>query len=378
MVKLFHANMLKRYIERKKPEEGVEILGLIVLEDHQDVTEGEINEFVREQKETFQNVNINPQLSPKQTHEVTELLHEFQNVFTNVPKVTNLGKHAIHLTSSEPIRSNAYPLPYALREQVDKEIDSMLASEIIEPSTASYASPIVVVKKPDGSNRICFDFRKLNKITVFDPDPMPQMSDIFAELSGSLYYSKFDFCNGYWQVPMVEEDKDLTTFITHRGLYRFKVMPFGLVNAPATFSRIMRKLLDGLRDLHNYLDDVLGHNGDRPTHLHALREFFVRVREASLALKPTKCFFGYTELVFLGHKVGQVGVAPNDDLISKIKQATPPNTKKELHSFLGLVGYYRAFVPNFAAIAVSLSDLTKKVRLMFLYGLMYTIKPFVL
>jgi len=142
--------MLKRYIERKKPEEGVEILGLIVLEDHQDVTEGEITEFVGEQKETFQNVNINPQLSPKQTHEVTELLHEFQNVFTDVPKVTNLGKHAIHLTSSEPIRSKAYPLPYALREQVDKEIDSMLASEIIEPSTASYASPIVVVKKPDG------------------------------------------------------------------------------------------------------------------------------------------------------------------------------------------------------------------------------------
>ena len=134
-------------------------------------------------------------------------------------------------------------------------------------------------------------------------------------------------------------------------------MPFGLVNAPATFSR---KLLDGLRDLHNYLDDVLGHNGDRPTHLHALREFFVRVREANLALKPTKCFIGYTELVFIGHKVGQVGVAPNDDLISKIKQATPPTTKKELHSFLGLVGYYRAFVPNLAAIAVSLTDLTKK------------------
>ena len=102
------------------------------------------------------------------------------------------------------------------------------------------------------------------------------------------------------------------------------------------------------------------------------------VREANLALKPTKCFIGYTELVFIGHKVGQVGVAPNDDLISKIKQATPPTTKKELRSFLGLVGYYRAFVPNFAAIAVSLSDLTKKVRLMFLYGLMYTIKPFVL
>ena len=194
-------------------------------------------------------------------------------------------------TSSEPVRSKAYPLPYALREQVDKEIDSMLASGIIEPSTASYASPIVVVNKPDGSNRICIDFRKLNKITVFDPEPMPQMSDIFAELSGILYYSKFDFCTGYWQVPMEEEDKDLTTFVTHRGLYRFKFMPFGLVNAPATFSRIMRKLLNGLRDLHNYLDDVwvimaIG----LPTFMHFV-SFFVRVREANLALKPTKNWF---------------------------------------------------------------------------------------
>ena len=129
-----------------------------------------------------------------------------------------------------------------MRETLDKEIDNMLSKGVIEPSSSAYASPVVMVKKPDGSTRVCIDYRKLNSVTVFDPEPMPTAEEIFAKLAGDRYFSKFDLRKGYWQVPVNEEDQDLTTFVCHRGLFRFRVMSFGLVNAPATFSRLMSRV----------------------------------------------------------------------------------------------------------------------------------------
>lgn len=147
-VKLFHANMLKKYVERKQTKEEVVHQGLAtVIEDSHDLESGEISEFIGQQSETYKDVNVNDELSDEQKEQVAEILREFQDVFTDVPKVTKLGTHTIELTSSEPIRSKAYTLPFAMREAVDKELDLMLANGVIEPSTAAYASPIVIVKK---------------------------------------------------------------------------------------------------------------------------------------------------------------------------------------------------------------------------------------
>jgi len=208
-------------------------------------------ELLSDAKETWKDVKINPELSCEQTERVKQLLYEYRDILTDVPKVTTLGEHQINVTTDEPIRGKAYPLPHAMKEVLDKEIDMMLKMNVFEPSTSSYASPVVMVKKPDESTRVCVDYRKLNAVTIFDPEPIPNADEIFAKLSGDKYYSKFDLTKGYWQVPMKEEDMDLITFVCHRGLFRFKVMPFGLVNAPATFSRIMRRLLRDSQDLDN-------------------------------------------------------------------------------------------------------------------------------
>jgi len=147
-------------------------------------------------------VKVNPELTEEQRGEVMKVLEEFQDVFTDVPGLTNFGKHSITLTTEEPIHSKPYSLPHAMQKEVEKELDDMLKLGIIEPSTSSYSSPIVV-----------------------DPEPMPQPEQIFAKLEKDQYFSTYDFSKGYWQVPMTDEDKAYTAFVTHKGLHQFKVMP---------------------------------------------------------------------------------------------------------------------------------------------------------
>ena len=159
---------------------------------------------------------------------------------------------------------------------------------------------------------------------------------------------------------MKEEDKKYTAFVTHRGLHQFKVMPFGLVNAPATFNRLMCKILSGNDSLDSYVDDVLSHTVSWCDHLSALCDLFVRIREAGLTLRPSKCHIGYDSVSYLGHNVGAGLITPKAEMVDNIVRVAKPNTKSELRSFLGLVGFYRQFIPNFATIAEPLTDLTRK------------------
>ena len=163
-----------------------------------------------------------------------------------MPGETNVIQHRVKLTDDTPICCKPYPLPYAMREELGNEVDSMLEMGVVRPSKSTYASPLIMVKKKDGSNRVCMDFSKLNKITDLDPEAITIAEDLFCRLSGMKYLSKIDLTNGYWQIPVAPEDVYKTAFVTPDGQYEFLRMPFGMVNGGATLVRGLKKVLKGL------------------------------------------------------------------------------------------------------------------------------------
>ncbi|XP_068225262.1 uncharacterized protein, partial [Palaemon carinicauda] len=363
-VRTYHINMLKKYLQRAKDVildtacavfDNVSNSSIDIHEDE------ELLEIAPTSgSETIKDIMFGLNLDLHQERQIKELVREYEDIFTDIPGTSNKGEHKIELTSHEPVRSKPYPVPYGVRASLRKEIKDMLDMGIIQESASPYASPVVMVKKSDGSNRVCIDFRKLNRITIFDPEPMVTADDVFARLSESNFFTKIDFTKGYWQIKVRSEDVPKTAFVTPDGQYEFLKMPFGMVNAGATYVKCMRTLLKGLDNVESYIDDLLIHTKSWSEHLETLQELFQRIRNANLTVRPSKCILASETVQFLGHEIQGGTLSLQETNISKIQSAPQPKTKKEVRSFLGLTGFYRAYVPNYATIAAPLSDLTKK------------------
>ena len=218
-------------------------------------------------------------------------------------------------------------------------------------------------KKKDGSLRFCVDFQQLNAATVKDAHPLPRIDDLLDALHGAQWFSTLDLKSIYWQIPIQERNKEKTAFRTSSGqLYEFNQVLFGLCNAPATFSRLMDRVLSGLHweTCLFYLDDIIVFSSTWEEHLTPLRQVFQRLRHADLKLGAEKCTFAAKEVSYLGHRVTEEGLLPDLALLAAIPEIPPPKAATEVRSFLGLAGYYRQYVKNFAAIVGPLHALTRK------------------
>ena len=304
-------------------------------------------------------------LSPLQQQQLNELFKEYQDVFSQGDEDlgnTPLLEHGIE-THGPPLRQPYRRQNPAVRREEMAQVQQMLSSNVIRPSNSPWASPVVMVRKKDGSLRFCVDFRQLNAATVKDAHPLPRIDDLLDALHGAKWFSTLDLKSGYWQVPIAEQDKEKTAFRTSSGqLFEFNQVPFGLCNAPATFSRLMDRVLAGLHweTCLFYLDDIIVFSSTWEEHLARLREVFERLRHAKLKLGATKCTFAAKEVSYLGHRVTEEGLLPDPSLLAAIRDILPPKTATEVRSFLGLAGYYRRYVKGFAAIAAPLHALTRK------------------
>ena len=304
-------------------------------------------------------------LSPLQQQQLNELFKEYSDVFSQGEDDlgnTPLLEHAIE-THGPPLRQPYRQQNPAVRREEMAQVQQMLSSNVIRPSNSPWASPVVMVRKKDGSLRFCIDFRQFNAATVKDAHPLPRIDDLLDALHGAKWFSTLDLKSGYRQVPITEQDKAKTAFRTSSGqLFEFNQVPFGLCNAPATFSRLMDCLLVGLHweTCLFYLDDIIVFSSTWEEHLAWLCEVFERLRHTKLKLGAAKCTFASKEVIYLGYRVTEEGLLPDPSLLAAIREIPPPKTATEVRSFLGLAGYYRRYVKGFAAIAAPLHALTRK------------------
>jgi hypothetical protein len=296
---------------------------------------------------------------------IQEILDRFSSVFED-PKVLPPHRqfdHAIHtLPEVAPVNSKPYRYAPFQKTEIERQVKEMLAAGLIVPSMSPFASPVLLVKKKDGTWRFCIDYRRLNSVTVKSKFPMPIVDELLDELAGSRFFSKLDLRSGYHQIRMVEADELKTAFKTHHGQFQFRVMPFGLTNAPATFQCLMNSIFAPYirQFVLFFMDDILVYSKSLEEHLHHLKLVFSLLQQHQLYAKRSKCVFAVQQVEYLGHTISAAGVATDSDKTQVVLQWPTPSTVTELRGFLGLTGYYRKFVQNYSIIAKPLTNLLKK------------------
>lgn len=302
-------------------------------------------------------------LTSEQIKDVESVKSLFPSFEKNGLGRTSVLEHSIDVGESIPIKQRFYAISPAVQDKMYREIDRMIEMDVIEESQSSWSSPVVLVQKPNGKVRLCLDSRKINGVTKKDAYPLPLIDGLLGRLRECRYISSLDLKDAFWQIPLALESRDKTAFtVPGRPLYQFKVMPFGLCNAPQTMCRLMDKVIP--HRLHDrifvYLDDLLIISSTYEEHLDLLRLVAKLLSDADLTINIQKSHFLLREIKYLGFLVGERGLRVDPSKVDAIVNFPAPSNAKQVRRFLGMAGWYRRFISNFSDIAAPLTKLTSK------------------
>lgn len=297
------------------------------------------------------------------------LCEQYTDIFTlQTDKMTtnNFYTQKLRTTDDIPVYTKNYRIPHGQKEEVDRQVNRMIENDLIEPSVSPYNSPIILVPKkstgPEKKWRLCIDYRKVNKKLIQDKYPLPRMDVILDGLGRAKYFSTLDLFSGFHQIPIEEESRELTAFTTEKGIYQWKVLPFGLNIAPNSFCRMMAIAFSGLKpeQCFLYVDDIIVLGRNEKHHIENLKDVFNKCRKYNLKLNPEKCQFFKSEIIYLGHKCTDHGIMPDETKLEAVKKYPRPNDKAAVKSFTAFTNYYRRFIQNYAEIARPLNKMTGK------------------
>ena len=331
--------------------------------------EGSLRGRVPTDREYLELVHLNPiidklpdELTSAERMAVIDLLYEYADIFSKHEfdlGRTDMLEARIETGDSRPVCDPVRRQPRAYLGLIDEYTQKLHQAGVLEPSQGGWHSNLVIVKKKDGRPRVCIDLRKVNDVTERDAYPLPLISSILDNLSGSVWYSSIDVSNSFFQVPIAEEHRDKLSFSTRQGLWRWTALPMGAKNSSGVFSRLMALVLRGLSSLVvlSFVDDcvILGRTAEE--HIANLRAVFERFRLAKMKLRPSKACIFFKRIRFLGFYVSQNGVEVDEDKVESIRQFEFPQSKTALRQWMGLSGYYRGHVQGYASIAAPLIEM---------------------